>query len=531
MIATRQEVCYYQQQAPITTDTPIKSSANQSVSSFRYPGKGSLGSERKEVSDDLVEYPTSNQQQQKDMSCLLNHTGNNSKHSNNCDTDSNYIIKQNETTGSNNHAYDNGGNIDDKSQIDTADKRNDFQQEICTQNINTHSNQLPDKHNQKGLSNSQTMNKCAEMDSRTPMTNSSCNYQNFAEHNNNNVSNDDDDDLFYGEKLLNQFLGEYAGELIRTGSPNMVCSALPHHWRSNKTLPATFKVVVLSEVPDGTLVTVRAGNDENYCCDIRNPTATIKGQVAKFNDLRFVGRSGRGKSFSLTITVATNPPLVATYNKAIKVTVDGPREPRRHNQPGQGQLSEKLDDQSRDDSDSVNEGSEQVGVRTNNANTNNSTNQGATKPNRHRSTRTYQLIDHTETWQPPVASEQDLLGSGLRSLTGGLDGRIIDPGSCSVDNAIQSPLEATNSVKPCSIEVPKKRAEKLVDVNSLDESAVVEGGSNLSTKPNSILSAASNQVASYTKNNMIENYATRPTIEPPAHLTGTLSGPNPSTLR
>lgn len=35
-----------------------------------------------------------------------------------------------------------------------------------------------------------------------------------------------------------------------------------------------------------------------------------------------------GKSFTLTITVSTNPPMVATYNKAIKVTVDGPREPR-----------------------------------------------------------------------------------------------------------------------------------------------------------------------------------------------------------
>lgn len=35
-----------------------------------------------------------------------------------------------------------------------------------------------------------------------------------------------------------------------------------------------------------------------------------------------------GKSFNLTITIATNPPQVATYLKAIKVTVDGPREPR-----------------------------------------------------------------------------------------------------------------------------------------------------------------------------------------------------------
>jgi len=31
----------------------------------------------------------------------------------------------------------------------------------------------------------------------------------------------------------------------------------------------------------------------------------------------------------LTITVGTHPPQVATYSRAIKVTVDGPREPRR----------------------------------------------------------------------------------------------------------------------------------------------------------------------------------------------------------
>uniref|UniRef100_A0A5F8GCM2 Runt domain-containing protein n=1 Tax=Monodelphis domestica TaxID=13616 RepID=A0A5F8GCM2_MONDO len=32
--------------------------------------------------------------------------------------------------------------------------------------------------------------------------------------------------------------------------------------------------------------------------------------------------------FTLTITVFTNPTQVATYHRAIKVTVDGPREPR-----------------------------------------------------------------------------------------------------------------------------------------------------------------------------------------------------------
>ncbi|VEN52922.1 unnamed protein product [Callosobruchus maculatus] len=35
-----------------------------------------------------------------------------------------------------------------------------------------------------------------------------------------------------------------------------------------------------------------------------------------------------GKSFTLSIIVSTTPPQIATYSKAIKVTVDGPREPR-----------------------------------------------------------------------------------------------------------------------------------------------------------------------------------------------------------
>lgn len=55
-------------------------------------------------------------------------------------------------------------------------------------------------------------------------------------------------------------------------------------------------MVALGEVLDGTLVTVRAGNDENCCAELRNNSAVMKNRVAKFNDLRFVGRSGRGES-------------------------------------------------------------------------------------------------------------------------------------------------------------------------------------------------------------------------------------------
>ncbi|XP_074656575.1 uncharacterized protein LOC141909828 [Tubulanus polymorphus] len=135
-------------------------------------------------------------------------------------------------------------------------------------------------------------------------------------------------DILMGERTLSAVLSEHPGELVRTGSPNFVCSVLPSHWRSNKSLPVAFKVVALGEVKDGTKVTLTAGNDENYCSELRNNVAYIKNQVAKFNDLRFVGRSGRGKSFNITITIHSSPVQVAIYQRAIKVTVDGPREPR-----------------------------------------------------------------------------------------------------------------------------------------------------------------------------------------------------------
>ncbi|XP_015201368.1 runt-related transcription factor 2 isoform X3 [Lepisosteus oculatus] len=140
----------------------------------------------------------------------------------------------------------------------------------------------------------------------------------------------------HDNRTMVEIIADHPAELVRTDSPNFLCSVLPSHWRCNKTLPVAFKVVALGEVPDGTVVTVMAGNDENYSAELRNASAVMKNQVARFNDLRFVGRSGRGKSFTLTITVFTNPPQVATYHRAIKVTVDGPREPRN---PRQSQSS------------------------------------------------------------------------------------------------------------------------------------------------------------------------------------------------
>lgn len=59
--------------------------------------------------------------------------------------------------------------------------------------------------------------------------------------------------------------------------------------------PLCPQVVALGDIPDGTVVTVMAGNDENYSAELRNASGVMKNQVARFNDLRFVGRSGRGE--------------------------------------------------------------------------------------------------------------------------------------------------------------------------------------------------------------------------------------------
>lgn len=71
------------------------------------------------------------------------------------------------------------------------------------------------------------------------------------------------------------------------------------------------QVVALGDVPDGTLVTVMAGNDENYSAELRNATAAMKNQVARFNDLRFVGRSGRGR-YLFTARVQSSLPAMSS---------------------------------------------------------------------------------------------------------------------------------------------------------------------------------------------------------------------------
>ncbi|KAK6727251.1 hypothetical protein RB195_005140 [Necator americanus] len=130
---------------------------------------------------------------------------------------------------------------------------------------------------------------------------------------------------------VHTFLQSNKTPLMKSSSPNIFYTKLPEHHRSNKSLPSPFTVLITSPVPDGTIVTVAAGNDETPSGEVRHDTAKVIGQVARFSDLRFVGKSGRGKNFHLTICVHTKPMMVAMVARAIKVTVDGPREARTPN--------------------------------------------------------------------------------------------------------------------------------------------------------------------------------------------------------
>lgn len=103
------------------------------------------------------------------------------------------------------------------------------------------------------------------------------------------------DDCVMRERKFQESVSKFRRhEIIATGSPNFICTVLPRHWRSNKSLPIPFTVIALGDVKDSTLVSVKAGNEENYSAELRNNITYMVNNIARFNDLRFVGKSGRG---------------------------------------------------------------------------------------------------------------------------------------------------------------------------------------------------------------------------------------------
>lgn len=105
------------------------------------------------------------------------------------------------------------------------------------------------------------------------------------------------DFMEYQSRYVLARLEQCYGKVISTGSPSIYCSQIPDFWRSKKSLPdgKPFKVFVLDEVADGTEVALYAGNKVNCSAELRNNSARIKNNVAVFEDLRFVGCSGKSK--------------------------------------------------------------------------------------------------------------------------------------------------------------------------------------------------------------------------------------------
>ena len=70
------------------------------------------------------------------------------------------------------------------------------------------------------------------------------------------------------DHLLQDFFGEQ-GELVQTGSPCILCSPLPNHWRSNKSLPIAFKVFTFQVRPSSILTHFRSIVLPEICEEIK----------------------------------------------------------------------------------------------------------------------------------------------------------------------------------------------------------------------------------------------------------------------
>jgi hypothetical protein len=122
----------------------------------------------------------------------------------------------------------------------------------------------------------------------------------------------------------------FKSDLYQTSNVNVRCTRLPDFIRAKMYLGAVFNVFFDNGcVAEGTPVHIAAGNDYNDNAQLRNNDSVVREGRAEFKDLRFVGKSGRGRKFNVYIVARTLPDeLVIVYPDAIKVTVDGPRPPR-----------------------------------------------------------------------------------------------------------------------------------------------------------------------------------------------------------
>jgi hypothetical protein len=74
-------------------------------------------------------------------------------------------------------------------------------------------------------------------------------------------------------------------------------SHLFSHWRKNKSLRFILRTKQQMDIKTNTRVVILAGNENNPCAALKNNVSWFRGGQAEFNDLRFLGASGRGLNF------------------------------------------------------------------------------------------------------------------------------------------------------------------------------------------------------------------------------------------
>ncbi len=66
------------------------------------------------------------------------------------------------------------------------------------------------------------------------------------------------------------------------------------HWRKNKSLRFILRTKQHMDIKNNTRVIIFAGNESNPCASLKNNVSWFRDGQAEFNDLRFLGASGRG---------------------------------------------------------------------------------------------------------------------------------------------------------------------------------------------------------------------------------------------
>ncbi|VDD90980.1 unnamed protein product [Enterobius vermicularis] len=138
-------------------------------------------------------------------------------------------------------------------------------------------------------------------------------------------------------ELSGLFVAQKYGKLVSkcgfrsTSDERFLCTDLPCHIRVKIAVKVPFKLFALvpNVVPNRTKVTLTASSLHNPSAKLQNYESVMINQIAEFSKLKFLGKSGRGTKFDLTITIHTEPAIIVKVSNAVKVTADGIRQPRK----------------------------------------------------------------------------------------------------------------------------------------------------------------------------------------------------------